>query len=49
MKPALAALDAEDGGRYFVGRRSGPIPARYRDSALQERLWQATEEILSGI
>ena len=49
VKPALAALDAEDGGRYFVGRRSGPIPARYRDPALQERLWQATEEILSGI
>ena len=49
VKPALAALAAEDGGRYYVGRRSDPIPSRYCDPALQERLWTATEEILSVI
>lgn len=48
VMPALAALAAKEGGRYFVGRRSDPIPSRYRDPALQERLWTATEEILKN-
>lgn len=44
--PALAALEADGSGRYFVGRRSQEIPARYRDPALEKRLWEATERLL---
>ena len=48
-KPALAALEATSGPRYYVGGRSKPVPSRYRDSALDLRLWQETERILGGI
>lgn len=44
--PPLAALAADGGGRYFSGNRSRPIPERYRDPALQQRLWAETESIL---
>ena len=49
VKPALAALAAEDGGRYFVGHRADPIPARYCDPALESRLWTATEDMLNSL
>lgn len=44
--PALAALSSEERLRYFTGSRSRPIPERYRDPALQQRLWAETESIL---
>ena len=49
MKPALAALEATESGLLYVGRRNDPIPPRYRDPALQSRLWTATQEILDSL
>ena len=45
--PPLAALASEERNRYFVGKRSTPIPARYRDPDLQRRLWEETDRLLS--
>ena len=44
--PALAALESNGSGCYFVCRRSDPIPSRWQDTALQDRLWTETERIL---
>ena len=44
--PPLAALASDRTGYYFVGRRSMPIPERYRDPDLQRRLWTETERLL---
>ena len=44
--PPLAALASEQTGRYFVGNRSRDIPGRYRDPALEQRLWEETERLL---
>ncbi len=49
VKPALAALAADSGSRYFVGRKADPIPSRWQDEYLQERLRQETEEILKSL
>lgn len=45
--PPLSALASEERDRYFVGKRSAAIPDRYRDPALQRRLWDETERLLS--
>ena len=45
--PPLAALASEGRNRYFVGKRSTEIPARYRDPGLQRRLWDETERLLA--
>ena len=45
--PPLSALASEERDRYFVGRRSLKIPARYRDPELQHRLWNETERLLA--
>ena len=47
VRPALAALQSPQSGHYFVGRRSVPVPSRWQDDYLQERLWAETEKILS--
>lgn len=44
--PLLAALASEQSGRYFAGRRSFAIPARYRDPGLECSLWDRTERLL---
>lgn len=47
VQPALRALEAADGPRYYVGKDSRAIPARYIDPALDARIWEASESILS--
>ena len=47
VQPALRALASEERNRYFVGKGSKPIPARYSDPELDLRLWDETERILS--
>ena len=49
VEPALAALEATQSGLLYAGRRNNPIPSRYRDPALQSRLWTATQEILDSL
>jgi Short-chain dehydrogenases of various substrate specificities len=44
--PPLGALSADGRLRYFVGRGSREIPARYLDPDLQRRLWEETGRIL---
>ena len=44
--PPLAALSSDRTGYYFVGKRSMPIPERYRDPELERRLWTETERLL---
>ena len=44
--PPLRALFSPERNRYFVGKGSRPIPERYRDPALEQRLWVATERLL---
>ena len=46
VKPALHALESEDGVRYFVGKGSHEIDKRYLDPALDSSLWDATEHLL---
>jgi len=46
VQPALRALASEAGGKYFVGKGSKVIPARYIDPALDERLWAETARII---
>ncbi len=40
VRPALAALRAEDSLRYYVGKRSPKIVAKYLRSPLVEQLWE---------
>lgn len=47
VQPALRALASADRNRYFVGKGSMPIPARYSDPGLDLRLWQETERIMA--
>lgn len=47
VRPALSALQSPESGCYFAGRRSAPVPSRWQDDYLQERLWSETEKILS--
>ena len=47
VQPALRALSSDDRNRYFVGKGSKPIPARFSDLDLDLRIWQETERILS--
>lgn len=47
VRPALSALSSSVGNRYFVGKRSIEIPASYSDPALDLRLWNETENILT--
>lgn len=46
VQPALAALSSSERNRYFVGKRSVAIPARYKDPDLDLRLWEETERII---
>ena len=47
VKPALRALEADEGGRYFKGKGSEAIPARFIDPSLDGRLWDETAELVS--
>ena len=47
VQPALRALSASEGHRYYVGRGSRAIARRYVDPALDARLWAATEALIS--
>lgn len=47
VQPALAALASDGRNRYFVGRKSMDIPARFDDPGLDLRIWEETERILS--
>ena len=49
VQPALRALASDRSGRYFVGKGSKAIPARYDDPALELRLWEETERIIADI
>lgn len=49
VRPALKALVSDERDRYFVGNGSMPIPSRFSDPALDLRLWEETERILSSI
>lgn len=48
VKPALRALEAEDGVKYYVGRGSRPVADRYLDTSLDTSLWEDTERILEN-
>ena len=45
-EPALRALHCNDSLRYFVGRRSGMIPARFLKSKMPDSLWNQANELL---
>ena len=47
VQPALRALAAAEGNRYYVGKGSRSIPKRYGDPALDARIWAATERLIS--
>ncbi|MBR5101178.1 MAG: SDR family NAD(P)-dependent oxidoreductase [Bacteroidales bacterium] len=47
VQPALRALAAAEGNRYYVGKGSRAIPGRYLDPALDVRIWAATEALIS--
>ena len=47
VQPALSALASDGRNRYFVGRKSMDIPARFEDPNLDLRIWEETERILS--
>jgi hypothetical protein len=46
VKPALRALDAVTGIRYYVGKGSRPVPDRYQRWELDKAVWEATEKIM---
>ena len=46
VAPALRALGASDGPRYYVGKKNREIPRFYRDAAADARLWEATEALI---
>ncbi|MBR5035517.1 MAG: SDR family NAD(P)-dependent oxidoreductase [Bacteroidales bacterium] len=48
VKPALHALESEQGVRYFVGKGSHEMDKRYLDSALDSSIWDATEHLLEN-
>ncbi len=47
VQPALRALASAGGNRYYVGKGSRAIPARYLDPSLDARIWAATESLIS--
>lgn len=47
VQPALRALAAKEGNRYFVGKGDRAIARRYEDPALDARLWAETEALIS--
>ena len=47
VQPALHALAAAEGNRYYVGKGDRAIPARYLDPALDARIWAATDALIS--
>ena len=47
VQPALRALAAAEGNRYYVGKGSRSIPKRYSDPALDALIWAATERLIS--
>lgn len=47
VQPALRALAAKEGNRYFVGKGDRAIDRRYADAALDACLWAATEALIS--
>ena len=47
VQPALSALASNGRNRYFVGRKSMDIPARFENPDLDLRIWEETERILS--
>ena len=47
VQPALRALSATEGHRYFVGKGDRAIARRYDDPDLDARLWRATESVIS--
>ena len=47
VRPALCALEATAGPRYYVGKGSREIPARYLDPNLDKRIWEATERLIA--
>ena len=48
VEPALRALAAAEGNRYYVGKGSRAIPARYLDPALDGRIWEATGRLIGA-
>lgn len=49
VAPALSALQAEESGRYYVGRGCRTLPRRYASPELDARVWSETERLLNGI
>ena len=47
VQPALRALSSEAQNRFFIGKGDRAIPARYLDSELDARIWDATEKALT--
>ena len=47
VQPALRALAAAAGNRYYVGNGDRAIPQRYIDPALDARIWAATDRLIS--
>ena len=48
VEPALRALAAAEGNRYYVRKGSRAIPARYLDPALDGRIWEATGRLIGA-
>ena len=47
VQPALRALREEKRNRYYVGKQCNPIPARYINPSLDERIWEKTQRIIN--
>ena len=48
VQPALRALEATEGPRYYVGEKQKPIPGRYQTPELDQELWEKTEQLIGG-
>lgn len=46
VQPALRALAAAEGVRYYVGKGDRAVPRRYLNPALDTRLWAETERLI---
>lgn len=46
VQPALRALREEKRNCYYVGKQCNPIPARYINPSLDERIWEETQKII---
>lgn len=49
VAPALRALEAEDSGKYYVGKQNREPAGRFRTADLDARVWVETEKVLNAL